>query len=233
MKVAGGGTSSGGSERLSLPAEQALIWGVGCSRSCTVESRRRFSAPVNWRSPRPAVGTVLLRRATVARTPASWRNHKALQLAAVRSSAWWVPGLGAGDQSAMAPRRLVYSRDAAKAGRRRGARPPVPQPLLDPVKAIEAIGAGQISAGPSDHGGGGSPFVTLIPAPAPNFARRAQTGAGGFSMDAPRCRGQTRLHAHKAPRMLAAGPEEIEAFAGPVQRVISEAIGQDADSSRT
>jgi hypothetical protein len=31
---------------------------------------------------------------------------------------------------------------------------------------------------------------------------------------------------------LADDPEEIEAFAGPVQRVISEAIAQDADSSR-
>ena len=26
-----------------------LVWGVGCSRSCAGQNRRRFSAPVNWR----------------------------------------------------------------------------------------------------------------------------------------------------------------------------------------
>jgi hypothetical protein len=39
-------------------------------------------------------------------------------------------------------------------------------PLIDPGKAIEVIGARQNSARRSDHVGGGSPFVTLIPAPA-------------------------------------------------------------------
>jgi hypothetical protein len=49
--------------------------------------------------------------------------------------------------------------------RGRGRSPQFHLPLVGPGKAIEAIGPGQISAGRSDHSGGGSPFVALIPAP--------------------------------------------------------------------
>jgi hypothetical protein len=124
MKVAGGGTSSDGSERLPLPAAQALIWGVGCSRSCNFRNRSllcsgelALASACCWHSAR-ASSDCGADAGFVAQPPSAPASSS--KIVRIMDSQIWE----ADDQSAMAARRLVYSRAAAKAGRRRGARPP-------------------------------------------------------------------------------------------------------------
>jgi hypothetical protein len=66
----------------------------GCSRSCTGQNRHRFSAPVNLRSPEPAVGIALARRATAASATARWHNHRAPRTTASAANMGASPGFG-------------------------------------------------------------------------------------------------------------------------------------------
>jgi hypothetical protein len=61
-----------------------FIWGVGGSRLCTGQNRHRFSAPVNWRSPRPAVGIAFAHQAIAATVLARWRSRRVPRIAAAR-----------------------------------------------------------------------------------------------------------------------------------------------------